>query len=353
MKKLSKKWTTLLIIIALILCFIIGFITYVNVSYDHVHSDIRLYGFIIDKILNLDGENALVKSYQQSVDSKKKIRVDDDIIVEEQWIQGRHGNDIRLLIFKAKDAPSTKATGLLWIHGGGYAIGSPESETYIASEFIRTAHSVVVSPDYTLSVEAPYPAALNDCYDTLLWMKENADVLGIDANQLFIGGGSAGGGLTAATTLYARDLEEVNIAFQMPLYPMINSRMDMPSAINNEEFIWNSKSNEAGWKLYLGQLYDDPNLPIYASPSEADNYENLPPTYTFVGTLDPFLDETRKYVDDLKSGGVEVTYHEYEKAYHGFDILGAALKADLSEQAISELLKAYEYATETYYAPQE
>lgn len=229
-------------------------------------------------------------------------------------------------------------------------MNGPESEFNRAKAFINTANTVVVSPDYTLSVEAPYPGALNDSYDTLVWMKENASEIGMNPNQVFVGGGSAGGGLAAATTLYARDHKEINVAFQMPLYPMINDKMDTPSAVNNHGFLWDSERNRIAWREYLGDLYMTDNVPKYAAPTRETDFSNLPPTFTFVGTLDPFYDDTINYVNRLKEDGVKVEFHEIEGAYHGFD--NVVPKATISKEAQKKMLEAFKFATENYYAKQ-
>src|SRR5690606_30824760 len=130
--------------------------------------------------------------------------------------------------------------GVLWIHGGGYAQGVPEMSHDMYRQLIGTRDCVIVAPDYRLSIDAPYPAALEDCYEVLLWMKDHAQELGIRSDQLMVGGESAGGGLTAALAMYARDRGEVNLAFQMPLYPMIDDRMVTESAGDNNAYVWNS-----------------------------------------------------------------------------------------------------------------
>mgnify|MGYP001125490301 CR=1 FL=1 len=123
-------------------------------------------------------------------------------------------------------------------------------------------------------------------------MKAHAQELGIRDDQIMVGGDSAGGGLAAALTLYARDQQDVAIAFQMPIYPMLDDRMETESAQNNDMPVWNSKSNALAWRLYLAGLFGTDHVPPYAAPARADRYEDLPPTVTFVGDLEPFRDET-------------------------------------------------------------
>lgn len=112
---------------------------------------------------------------------------------------------------------------------------------------------------------------------------------------LAVGGESAGGGLTAATTLYVRDKGEVNIAYQMPLYPMIDDRMNSELARGNNGPVWNSKSSYNACKLCLGNIFGKENIPAYAVPARVRDYRNLPATVTFVGDIEAYRDETIRY----------------------------------------------------------
>lgn len=279
---------------------------------------------------------------------KVKVRVKDKTIqFIEEYIPREDGSRMRMCIYKPLESKDN-VPGVLWLHGGGYALGSPEQALSIAKRLIEASDCIVIAPDYRLSVDAPYPAALEDSYAALLWMKNHTEDLGIRANQLMVGGDSAGGGLTAALTLYARDKGKVAIAFQMPLYPMLDDRMTSESAKDNDAPVWNSKSNYSGWKLYLGDLFGTPNVPCYAAPARAEDYSKLPPTATFVGDLEPFRDETIQYVENLKKAGVHVDFEIYKGCYHAFEQM--CPKAEISKKAISFLVKSFEYAVNHYYA---
>lgn len=208
----------------------------------------------------------------------------------------------------------------LWIHGGGYAMGIPEQEFYFTNRILEAIDAVVISPEYTRSVDAPYPKALEDCYCALRWLKENAEDLGADPDRIFVGGDSAGGGLTAAISLYARDKGEVNIAYQMPLYPMLDDRPTR-SNVDNKTPCWDSQSNDKAWKLYLGDLYGTDKVPYYAAPARAEDLAGLPPTLTYVGDIEPFYAETVDYVERLRKAGVPTEFRVYPGCYHGFDVI--------------------------------
>jgi acetyl esterase/lipase len=267
---------------------------------------------------------------------------------KDQWIERGDDSQLRVCMYKPK-VMEGKVPGILWMHGGGYGMGMPEQCHTRAKQLIDAHQCIVVSPDYRLTIHAPFPAALDDCYTTLLWMKNNAEALGINDNQLFIGGDSAGGGLTAALSLYARDKKEVNIAFQMPLYPMLDDRMNTVSALDNNAPMWNAKSNYNSWKLLLGTAFGTDDVSVYAAPARATNFTGLPPTATFVGELEPFRDETTDYVENLRKAGVAVDFKVFDGCFHAFDYFPYS---KVSKSAVAFITSAYAYAAEHYFSEQ-
>lgn len=261
----------------------------------------------------------------------------------------KNGTMLRILVCRSKKVKTREnATGVLWIHGGGYAIGVPEQDFLFADMFCKDGTSVAVLPDYTRSTSSPYPAALEDCYLTLCWMRENADKLGINRRQIFVGGDSAGGGLTAALCQYARDMGKVSIAFQMPLYPMLDDREMTASSQNNDAPLWNTKSNRAGWKLYLNGLE---TIPAYAAPSRCEDYTGLPPICTYVGTIEPFHDETIRYCEAVKAAGIPVHLKEFEGCFHAFDLVAFPTKP--AKEARRFLAETYRYAQQHYFTEED
>ena len=238
---------------------------------------------------------------------------------------------------------------MLWLHGGGYAVGAAEMALISKAKQLVLQGAVVISPEYRLSVQAPYPAALHDCYDALLYMKNTAAELGVRSDQLFVGGESAGGGLAAALCLYARDLKEVNIAFQMPLYPMLDDRMQTELARDNNAPVWDSAANAQAWQLYLGELCGG-EVPPYAAPARATDYTGLPPAVTFVGDIEPFRDETIAYIENLRKAGVPAEIAVYPGCYHAFDML--APTSQVARQAGEFFIAAYRHAAAHYFAAQ-
>lgn len=267
-----------------------------------------------------------------------------------RYIPRDDGGRLRLCEVRARGAATHDAAGLIWLHGGGYAIGLPEQDKTFIERFTGGGRCVVIAPDYRRSTEAPYPAALEDAYAALLWMRDNAAELGIRDDKLFVGGDSAGGGLCAALCLYARDRGEVAVAFQMPLYPMLDDRMITPSSKDNDAPMWNSRSNAAAWRLYLGGRNGAPDIPCYAAPSRATDLGGMPPACLYVGDIEPFYDETVKYVNLLREQGVEARLMVQKGCFHAFDL--ACPNSTPAREAKAFLNDAFERALDTYTAPQ-
>lgn len=318
-----------------------------------IDKELRFRGELLRLFLKIDSVKKIEyirflieKFYKRKVPKGKKITK------KEIYIPRRDGEKLRLCIYSPIDLDLDKpVTGLLWLHGGGYAFGIPEIEFPTIERFIQTSKTVVVSPDYRLSLDAPFPAALYDVYDSLLWMKNNCKQLGIKDNQLFVGGESAGGGLTCSVSAYARDKGEVNIAYQIPLYPMLDFEMCSKSMLDNDAPVWNEKANKIAWDLYLADQLESHSVSGYVSPFLLNDYNGLPPTYSFVGDIEPFYDEVFRYIEELKNAGVNAQLDIYKGAFHFFDRL--VPKSKLARQAVSNLMENYKNATNELYAEQE
>lgn len=265
------------------------------------------------------------------------------------YVPREDGSQLRLCVYTPKKR-TEGAVGLLWLHGGGYAMGIPEQDLAFIKRFILASGCVVVSPDYVRSLDAPYPAALEDCYRALLWLKENAQAYGVRDDRLFAGGDSAGGGLTAALCLLARDRGEASIAFQMPLYPMLDDRMDTVSARENDAPVWSTASSRAAWKLYLGDAYQTDGVSQYAAPARAAEVSGLPPALTFVGSAEPFRDETAEYVRRLREAGIPASLKVFEGCFHAFDTV--CPRSPMAKEAAAFLVRGFLEAAERWTKPQ-
>lgn len=269
--------------------------------------------------------------------------------VEKRFIESTQGKMKILILRPTVSTSSDKTPGILWIHGGGYVTGMAEM-IYMsrAKALVKKYGAVVITPEYRLAGKSPFPAALEDCYAALLYFKNHSGELGFSDEKIMVGGESAGGGLTAALCMYAKDRGEVNIAFQMPLYPMLDDR-DTESSKDNHGISWNTRRNHAAWKMYLGKLAGgDP--PAYAVPARRTDYSGLPPAYTFVGDSEAFYCETLSYVQALEDAGVSAKVDVYHTGFHAFDMLLPFRK--LSREAIKRFEEEYLRAAEIYSSPQ-
>ena len=251
-----------------------------------------------------------------------KGKTPDSVSIEERYLPTSDGEaEFRIKMYRPVSA-SGDVPAMLYIHGGGYVAGTPDVFDGLIAKFIERRPCVVVAPAYRNALVKPYPAAFDDCYDTLLWMRDNASELGIDASRFMVAGHSAGGGLTAAVTLKARDTKDVKIAFQMPFYPMIDDRQPDDPARHIDVAGWDSRANAFGWGSYLKDLRQrNEAIPAYAAPARNSDYSDFPPTITFVGEYEPFYWETIEYVNRLKAAGVDVVFKVYERCTHGHEMI--------------------------------
>jgi acetyl esterase/lipase len=202
-----------------------------KVTRDMVDKDLRgkyAVGRIIARFFHTRWFSLLVFRFSGAVLQGKDIR---GLVCRERHIPSRNGGaPIRVRVYRPTAAAGPLPV-MLYLHGGGYVRGVPEQFGSIIKAFIETEPCIVVAPDYRKAVEAPYPAAFNDCYDTLLWIRDNAASIGGRTDGFIVSGHSAGGGLAAAVSLKATDTGDAKIAFQMPLYPMIDDRQNSASAV--------------------------------------------------------------------------------------------------------------------------
>lgn len=249
-----------------------------------------------------------------------------NIEVTEQQVPGPAGApDVRVLVYRPKNA-AHPLPALLWIHGGGYVIGSADQDDLNVKTMVDQVGCAAVSVDYRLAPETPFPGPVEDCYAALKWLYTQADELGVDGNRIAIGGASAGGGLSAGLGLLARDRGEVPLAFQLLIYPQLDDRTVTTTDPHpyTGEFIWTSDANRFGWQSLLGQEPGSPGVSPYAAAARAEDVAGLPPTYICVGALDLFLEEDIEYARRLMRAGVPTELHVYPAAYHGFDLTADA-----------------------------
>lgn len=252
-------------------------------------------------------------------------------------ISRKDGSQMRVCIMKS-NINAGRRVGVLWFHGGGYSLGAPEMAAIsFPKKLLENMNCVIVSPDYTLSAKAPYPAAFRDACTALDWVLEHRKQLGIESEKIIVGGESAGGGLAAALSIYARDTEKNCFAFQIPLYPMLDDRVTKTS-LHNDSPVWGTTENRSAWRIYLGDRVMNQSVPVYAAPARETDLSGLPPVISAVGTADPFYFEDITFFSNIRSAGTEVKLFTAKGAYHAFDMM--APYAKVSKTAVSFLLAA-------------
>ncbi len=205
---------------------------------------------------------------------------------------------------------------LLWIHGGGYILGAAQDDR--SRGIAEQLDCTVVSVDYRLAPEHPFPAGPEDCHAALLWVVENAERLRIDPSRLAIGGASAGGGMAAGVALMNRDRGGPELAMQLLIYPMIDNLHDTPSGQYTNHPVWNRQTSFNAWEMYLDGVPGKDASP-YAAASRATDLTSLPPAYVCVGSEDLFRDEDIDYARRLIEAGVPCEIAVYPGLFHGAD----------------------------------
>ncbi len=282
---------------------------------------------------------ARANSRKQTEEMMKRLPPFKGVITEDRLIPGPPDSpDVPVRIYRPENR-SGLLPAFLWIHGGGYIMGDLDSMDYPTRQLCLDGDCVIVSVDYRLAPEHPYPAPLEDCYAALKWLKNSADELNIDTGRISVGGGSAGGGLAAGLALLARDRAEVEVMFQLLIYPMIDDRNTIPAGNGvRDALLWTRALNLLGWRSYLGREPGSPGVPGYASPSRAENLKGLPKTYICVGDLDLFAIENIDYAGRLVAAGVSTELHVYPGGCHAFD--GLVPKADVSCRFTADISRA-------------
>ena len=247
--------------------------------------------------------------------------------------------DFTMKLLSSKENPDTDHV-ILQLHGGGY-MGAIRNAYYVfAGLYNEISHGMsVLSPDYRVAPENPYPADIDDCFAALKWLADKeANGLPVDTDRIAVAGASSGGGLAIAAALKARDEGGPKICFMLPVYPMLDYRNSSISARQiTDTRVWCHSSNGIAWKMYLGDMQ---NVPAYASPAMADDVAGLPPANIVVGSLDPFRDEDIGFAQRMLDAGVPVELRVIPGAFHIFDRLGTPL----SEQAVNGHIAALKNA---------
>jgi acetyl esterase len=237
--------------------------------------------------------------------------------VEDGRIPGTAG-EIPVRIYRpVSDPVDTLLPALVYLHGGGWVIGSVETHDSSCRELAHGTGCIVVSVDYRLAPEARFPAAADDCFEATQWVASNAADLGIDPERVAIGGDSAGGNLAAVVSLMARDRGGPELRFQLLIYPVTDADFETGSYVENAEgYLLERDAMRWFWDHYVPDAAA--RTQPYAAPLRASDLSGLPPALVITAEFDPLRDEGEAYANRLKSAGVATTLTRYDGMIHGF-----------------------------------
>lgn len=268
--------------------------------------------------------------------ARAELPPDTSVIVEDRFIDDVPGS---LPVPVRTYTPARRANSvgaLVFFHGGGYMLGTPDDEQQRCAHFAARVGCIVVSVDYRLAPENPFPAALDDCYRAVRWVARQEDSLGIDPSRIAVGGISSGGGLAASVAQRARDEHGPRLALQLLVFPTLDSRSQSASMMRfTDTPFWDSLSNRVMWEYYLPA---SEHQPAYAAPALATSFADLPPAMLVVAEFDPLHDEALHYTLALLEAKVSVELHLYPGTYHAFDYI--APFAQISQRALADQVNA-------------
>jgi acetyl esterase/lipase len=238
------------------------------------------------------------------------FEVPDDLVRERGTVAG-----VPVVTFRPAGSTAVPVPAIVYLHGGGFVMGDAEGDQVLPSQLSRAAGALVLSLDYRLAPEHPFPAAHEDGYAVLRRTAANAATLGVDADRIALAGSSAGAGIVAGLAQRARDDGDVRVAAQLLEIPVVDDRATTQSAQYDDTPMWTRANIVDSWACYLGGRTGEP--PPYAVPARAEDLGGLPPTYVGVCSADPLRDEGIEYARRLADRGVCVELRMYPGLFHG------------------------------------
>lgn len=242
--------------------------------------------------------------------------------------------NINIRIYRPSNAPLLPV--VIYFHGGWFNAGSLESHDRPLRKLANLSEAIIIAVDYRLAPEYPFPTGLNDSYNALLWVLDNAKKLGVDMNRFSIAGDSAGAALATVVTRRAIQDNLPKISAQVLVYPVTDASLNTQSW---KEFkdgpVLNYDGAVEAWNAYLPSDVDRNNPD--ASPLYANNISDMPSTLLIAAEYDPLRDEAIQYADKLRKAGVNVQYSLYKGMVHGFFQMGGII--DEGNHAIAETAK--------------
>jgi acetyl esterase/lipase len=255
----------------------------------------------------------------------------------------KDGSRLRVYLVNPGPPGGAPRPAILHIHGGGFVVGAARRWLPYLQGIAAALDCLIVTVDYRLAPETPFPGALEDNYSALGWLHANAAALGVDPRRLILMGESAGGGHAAMLAIAARDRGEIPIAYQMLIFPMLDDRTGSVRVPHGAQgaLWWSAAQNRFGWSALLGQPAGSSNVPIGAVPARVPDLRRLPPTFIGVGSIDLFVDEDVDHARRLIDAGVATELVVVPGAFHGFiNLRGARIVEDFRARQLAALRAA-------------
>lgn len=254
---------------------------------------------------------------------------------EDRVIPGPDGApDLEITIVRPTAPATAPAPAVLSIHGGGMVLGTRFFGTTELIDLAERHGTVGVAVEYRLAPEHPGPAQAEDCYAALCWMAAHADDLGIDPDRIIASGQSAGGGLSAAVALLARDRNGPRLAGQLLGCPMLDDRNETTSSRQYDGFgAWDRNNNDTAWDAIAGADRFTDRVSPYTAPARAKDVSCLAPAFIEVGAAETFRDEAVDYALRIWATGGQAELHVWAGGYHGFS--GFSPDAEVSQAAVA------------------
>jgi acetyl esterase/lipase len=263
----------------------------------------------------------------------EEVQLPEDIERIVHHARAGDNHEIAIYQVRKRNAPATlKSPAIVHIHGGGYFSCSAASSAAALAMYVSRTGVQMLSIEYRLAPENPFPVPLEDCWSALLWIQSQAEALEIDPMRLAVMGESAGGGLAAGLTLLARDRGlSPPLAKQILIFPMLNDRTQTDHT--GGLAYWDVDDNITGWTAYLGDDVGTDKVTPYAAPARASSVEGLPPLYLDCPQLDILVHENVEYVQRFLKANISTEFHLYKGLPHGF--VGLAPTSAAAQRAIA------------------
>ncbi|MEY3318247.1 MAG: hypothetical protein RL540_619 [Actinomycetota bacterium] len=289
----------------------------------------------------LPWETSIQEFRKMTLPNPKFIGIPEDIHSVEHRVISGPTSYLPIRIYR----PNTKSNlpAMVYFHGGGWVIGNMDGFEPTVRSLANKGEIIIIQVQYQKAPERPFPIPFDDCYRTLEWIVENAEILGIDKSKIGVGGDSAGGNLAAAVALKARDTDLVKLAFQMLIYPCTGNDGTLPSASKYAEGFGLTSKMMRWYEEQYSQSELNRTHP-YAFPAYSESLDGVAPAVVATAEYDTLADDGKLYAQKLELDGVKVIFKEFMGAIHGFNALGAVAPTYVSKgqeflaQSLNELM---------------